>query len=281
MATARTQPKEFERSMRLVGLLFVTLLFSLSGGLDPARAEEEPKPEGAFVVKVDGERLTVRLEGIPLQMALKAIERESGVALALLAPLTEEVTIAFDNLSLEQGLRRLLGNRSYILFYAAAGPGQPAALRQVKVLPKGREGVRTEDKREQPRVIQSRQAGLGDPDPERRMEAVMALAADEEPGKSLDLLIEVLKQDGDSNVREAALHALESLDAIPLDPLFAVAVQDKSPSIRMRALALLGEQGAGDPRVKAALQRAATSDPDREVMELASSLLEGFDMQKK
>jgi hypothetical protein len=267
--------------MRLVGLLFVTLLFSLSGGLDPARAEEEPKPEGAFVVKVDGERLTVRLEAIPLQAALKAIERESGVALALLEPLTEEVTIAFDDLSLEQGLRRLLGNRSYILFYAAAGPGQPAALRQVKVLPKGREGVRAEGPSEQPRVMPSRQAGLGDPDPERRMEAVMALAVGEELGQSQDLLIEVLKQDKDNDVREAALNALESFDPIPLEPFFAAALQDKSPSIRMRALALLGEQGAGDPRVKAALQRAATSDPDREVMELASSLLEGFDMQKK
>jgi len=267
--------------MRLVGLLFVTLLFSSSGGLDPARAEEEPKPEGVFVVKVEGARLTMRLEGIPLQMALKAIERESGVALALLEPLTEEVTIAFDDLSLEQGLRRLLGNRSYILFYAAAGPGHPAALRQVKVLPKGREGVRAQGPSEQPRVMPSRQAGLGDPDPERRMEAVMALAVGEELGQSLDLLIEVLKQDKDNDVREAALNALESFDPIPLDPLLAVAVQDKSPSIRVRALTLLGERGAGDPRVKTALQRAATSDPDREVMELASSLLEGFDMQKK
>jgi HEAT repeat protein len=113
------------------------------------------------------------------------------------------------------------------------------------------------------------------------MEAVIALAADEEPGKSLDLLIEVLKQDKDNDVREAALHALESLDAIPLDPLLTVALQDKSPSIRERALTLLAERGAGDPRVKAALQKAATSDPDREVMELASSLLEGIDMQKK
>jgi len=265
--------------MRLVELLFVGLLISLAGGPDPARAADEPKPEGAFVVKVDGERLTVRLEGIPLQATLKAIERESGVALALLTPLTEEITIAFENLPLEQGLRRLLGNHSYILFYAAAGPGQPAALRQVKVLPRGREVVRARDHREQPRVMPSRPPGLSDP--EKRTEAVMALAADEEPGKSLDLLIEVLKQDGDSDVREAALHALESLDPIPLDPLFAVAVQDKSPSIRVRALTLLGEQGAGDPRVKAALQKAATSDPDPEVMELASSLLEGLDMQKK
>jgi HEAT repeat protein len=109
----------------------------------------------------------------------------------------------------------------------------------------------------------------------------MALAAGEEPGKSLDLLIEILRQDKDNDVREAALHALESLDPIPLDPLFAVAVQDKSPSIRVRALTLLGERGAGDPRVKAALQRAATSDPDREVAEMASSLLDGIDMQKE
>jgi hypothetical protein len=267
--------------MRLVGLLFVGLLISLAGGPGPARAADEPKPEGAFVVKVDGERLTVQLEGIPLQAAMKAIERESGVALALLTPLTEEITIAFDDLPLEQGLRRLLGNRSYILFYAAAGPGQPAALRQVKVLPKGREGVRAEGPSERLSVMPSRPAGLGDTDPERRMEAVIALAAGEEPGKSLDLLIEVLKQDKDNDVREAALHALESLDAIPLDPLLTVALQDKSPSIRERALTLLAERGAGDPRVKAALQKAATSDPDREVMELASSLLEGIDMQKK
>jgi HEAT repeat protein len=127
----------------------------------------------------------------------------------------------------------------------------------------------------------SRPPGLGDPDPEKRTEAVMALAAGEEPGKSLDLLIEILRQDKDNDVREAALHALESLDPIPLDPLLAVALQDKSPSIRVRALTLLGERGVGDPRVKAALQRAATSDPDREVAELASSLLDGIDMQKE
>ena len=267
--------------MRFAVLLLVGLLLSCPVGPDRAWAAGDPEAEGSFMVSVDRDRLTVRLKGIPLGMALKAIAQKSGVALTLEAPLEEEVTIAFDDLPVEEGLRRLLGSRSFVFVYAAAELGQPVVLKGVKVLAKGRGGVRANGAREEHLVTPWWQAALEGPDPARRREAVEALADSQEPGQHLAILLAVLKQDGDSDVREAALDALQSLDAIPLEPLFNVALQDREPSIRTKALELLAEKGKSDRQVKAVLLRASKADPDEEVRETASSLLEHFETEEK
>src|SRR5712691_1519120 len=102
MATADLEPKArgplgqavprgplgFERSaVALAVLVVVSLLFQPTVGPDRAFAAGDPTPRGSFVVQVNRGRLTVRLQGIPLQMALTAIARESGLALALGEPL--------------------------------------------------------------------------------------------------------------------------------------------------------------------------------------------------
>src|SRR5574337_2115445 len=89
------------RSMRLNTLFLVGLLLSLTADPDCALAVDELKDKDPFVVKVDRDRLTVRFEGIPLEVALKTIARESGMALVLEASLEDVVTIAFDDLPMD------------------------------------------------------------------------------------------------------------------------------------------------------------------------------------
>lgn len=265
--------------MRLDTLFLVGLLLSLAADPDCALAVDEPKDKDPFVVKVDRDRLTVRFQRVPLEAALKAIARKSGTALILEAPLEDVVTITFDNLPLDEGLRRLLGNRSYGLFYDEGRSGHGAVLKRVTVLAKEHgEGRMKADREEDFR--QWRQAALEDPDPERRKKAVELLAG-EELGQSLDIFVKVMKQDGDGDVREAALDAVEGLDTILFEPLFEVALQAREPSSRRRVLKLLSERGKDDPRIQDVLLRAATADADEEVRTTALGLLESFETEKK
>ncbi|MGB4780515.1 HEAT repeat domain-containing protein [Candidatus Methylomirabilis sp.] len=265
--------------MRLDTLFLVGLLLSLTADPDCALAVDEPKDKDPFVVKVDRDRLTVRFQRVPLEAALKAIARKSGTALILEAPLEDVVTITFDNLPLDEGLRRLLGNRSYGLFYDEGRSGHGAVLKRVMVLTKEHgEGRMRADREEE--FHQWRQVALEDSDPARRKEAVEILAG-EELGQSLDIFIKVMKQDGDGDVREAALDAVEGLDTILFEPLFEVALQAREPSSRRRVLKLLSERGKDDPRIQDVLLRAATADADEEVRTTALGLLESFETEKK
>ncbi len=267
------------RSMRPDALFLVGLLLSLTVDPDCALAVDEPKNKDPFVVKVDRDRLTVRFQGVPLEAALKAIARKSGMMLILEAPLEDVVTITFDNVPLDEGLRRLLGNRSYGLFYDEGRSGHGAVLKRLTVLAKEHGEGRMKADREED-VRQWRQAALEDPDPARRQEAVEFLAG-EELGQGLDIFVNVMKQDGDSNVREAALDAVEGLDTILFDPLFEVALQAREPSSRRRVLKLLNERGEGDPRIQDVLLRAATADPDEGVRATALELLESVETEKQ
>lgn len=264
--------------MKLALLPLVGLLFYVSLSPVCTMAAGNPTAGDTFVVQMDRERLTVRLKGVPLQMVMKAIAQKSGVVLVLDAPLEEKVTLAFEDLPLDEGLRRFPGLRNYVLVYAAAEPDQPAVLKQLKILATQHGGSRAKEDREEPPVTQWQRETLEDTDPGRRREAVEALASSEEPGRRQDLLLKVLKQDGNSEVRMAALDALASLDAISFEILFEVALQDSGPSVRMRALELLRERGEDDRRVKELLVMALESDPDKEVRETALSLLENFEI---
>ena len=275
-------PLGFARGAVTVAVLVVGgLLFQPAARPDRASAAGDPTPRSSFVVQVNRSRLTVRLQRIPLQMALTVIARKSGLALALEEPLAERVTVAFDDLPLDEGLRRLLGPRSYILSYAEAGPSEPVGVTKLVVLAKGRERLRAGEAPAVRFVVPTPQAMPAELDAARRREAVEALAASEEPGRHLNILLAVLKQDEDSDVREAALDALESLETFPLEPLAEVAMRDPQPSVRMRALELLGERGKNDRGVEAVLQRASTADPDDEVREAASSFLDSFDNEDR
>lgn len=265
-------------SIRLAISLLVSVLVSSCIAPDGTLAAVEGKANGLFVVRVDRDRLTVQLKGIPLQRALMAIAQRGRVTLTLEVPLEEEATIAFDNLPLDDGVKRLLGPRSYVLGYADSGPGQPPALRVVKVLTRGHGGSEASGAHWEHGLTRWRQEAPGDLDSLRLMGTVDALASSEQSQQSLAILLATLKQGGNQDNRAAALTALASVDTLPLESLFLVALQDQEPSIRLQVLELLRERGEGDDRVKAVLLQASQADPDDTIRETAALLLEGLEI---
>src|SRR2546426_189023 len=97
-----------------------------------------------------------------------------------------------------------------LLFLPTVGPDRASAagVTQLVVLAKGRERLRAGEAPAVRFVVPNPQAMPAELDAARRREAVEALAASEEPGRHLNILLAVLKQDEDSDVREAALDAL-------------------------------------------------------------------------
>ncbi len=81
----------------------------------------------AMLVRYDDDRLTVRLDGVPLDRVMAALVGETGIALRGDPPEGPPVTAQFDDLPLPTALDRLLGGRSFALHYG--GDGTPRTLR--------------------------------------------------------------------------------------------------------------------------------------------------------
>ncbi len=70
------------------------------------------------------------------------------------------------------------------------------------------------------------------------------------------------------------IEVLADLEPLPFDLLSRLALQDREPSIRMRALEILGDRASGDRRLRPLLLTAAREDPDDDVRAAAVSLLD-------
>jgi len=120
--------------IRLVVL--VAVLLGAIPWLNGAVGAREPEAaNSSFVVQFADERLTVRVQAIPLRRVLEAIGRHSGVEMACAGLLEETITASFNALPLDEGVKRLLRGRSYALLYAAtrAAHPPPVVLRKVSV----------------------------------------------------------------------------------------------------------------------------------------------------
>ena len=110
---------------------------------------------------------------------------------------------------------------------------------------------------------------LADPDTEVRLGVTLDfMVSVSDAAQHVPRLVEMLKSDPDSRVREAALNRLAVLDADPerLSRSELMAIRDGSAAIRKRALVLLGSTEPG-PFVDAF--RSALRDPDADVRDEA------------
>jgi hypothetical protein len=97
----------------IVGLLTILLLLA-----DQTFAADQPAPtmqgdrEGnqAIFIQVDRDRLTVRLWEAPIRAVLEEIGRRTGIEIVFLDSITQNISLEFEDLSLEEGMRRLLKN---------------------------------------------------------------------------------------------------------------------------------------------------------------------------
>lgn len=103
-------------------------------------AQRDRGDNQAMLIRFDRDRLAVKLREAPIKTVLEEIGRRAGIKIALPGSLTENISIEFDYLPLEQGLRRLLKGRNSAFTYLAGDAQQPAKLAMVLVLPKAGEG---------------------------------------------------------------------------------------------------------------------------------------------
>lgn len=78
-----------------------------------------PALASTLQVEAGGAMLSIQANGVPLGEVLRAVSEKSGIVIISDEPLTEEVTCGFTGLTLEQGVMKLLENRSYALMFNA------------------------------------------------------------------------------------------------------------------------------------------------------------------
>jgi hypothetical protein len=108
-----------------------------------------------------------------------------------------------------------------------------------------------------------------DPDPERRREAVYALA-DADPASSAAVIGEAL-YDSDARVREAAIEAMTGIDDGTSVDWLSLGLGDPEPRVRRAAVEALGQVGGETARF---LLEQALGDADPGVREAARQMLE-------
>lgn len=235
--------------------------------------DPEPIIDGNVTVK-DG-RLSVHVKQSPLRWVLDEIVRQSGI---LILPGMEvgdpRITIHFDDLELEQGLRRLLYEWDVFVFYRNTN-----ALRSVWFYPPGKGEHILPAPIEAWGSTQEVAGMLTDRDPAQRINALQVLAQ-RNPKEAGKAVVNALA-DRDEEVRRTALvAALTYSIEVPTDTLVGLAYSDVSATIRHDALAALSGLVANyqpDTRVDIApIAQRAINDPDVNVQDLAEKILDGL-----
>jgi hypothetical protein len=67
--------------------------------------------------------LSISLKDADLEAVLKDIARQSGITITSNAPIKDKVTLQFENMALEQGLKRILKNHNYFFTYLKNNDG--------------------------------------------------------------------------------------------------------------------------------------------------------------
>jgi len=220
----------------------------------------------ADVVLRDG-RLTLDVQGRSLEWVLGRVSRAAGVPVVFNGDAGEAaVSLRFEGLPLEEGLRRLLRDHDAFFFYGAQA-NAPAALRVVWVYPKG-EGRSLEpvppDRWASTRDLEKMLEG---PDPGDRSRAIESLV--ERQGEKARAAVLRAMKDENPRVRTQALYSAFSAGVEVPASVLAEALDDPSTDVRFLAL-----EAAADRPEAAALARRALGDESSHVRERAQQILD-------
>ncbi len=211
-------------------------------------------------VTLKDSRLSVNVQNRSLELLADEISGKAGVPIVL----TEEVgsqlvSVNFQNLPLDEGLRQILKKYDAFFFYGV-DEQEPSLLKVVWVYPKGRGRGIAPVPAEKWASTKELEAMLADKDPEVRGRAIETLA--ERKGEGA--LEAVLQSLGDDNqqVRARALYgAMKAGMEVSEGVLINLAVNDGSPDVRVLALQALSKS----PDVRTIAERALndSSEPVR------------------
>lgn len=255
-------------------------------------------------VAISNGRLSVTAQEVPLVTLLGQISRLSGIRIRLdeaakSQSAQELTTIAFAAVPLEDALGRVLRGRDVIVAYSRGGGIEEVRVygtrAQHRLSPSSNAPVvrgvlesdpinrvvdtrlRAADAREaddRARVTQLRSDVMSHPEPRRRLSALERLTASADQQVIIDALAQVMEKESDRAVLDRALDIVADHDSIPLEPLLKLAMSKQPPSVRIKALKRLSEQGGKDPRVLETL-RTLLHDPTVGIRNTAQRLLDG------
>lgn len=230
----------------------------------------------AAVHFVDG-YLTVTAQDARLGVLLDEIARSSGLTVVRHRALEQRVTVRFHRLSLEEGLRRILRHRSFVLEYARSArekdtktfSSQPKVL---WILPQANDRVAgalvaTEEAgpAKGPATLQ---IGLAGEDAEAREQAALGLG---ESGRTEAVIpLSHALADRSKEVRRAAVLSLAEIGGAQAAQALHIALADQDPRVREAAVDALGEIG-GDFAV--GLLELASRDTVKFVRQAAVEML--------
>lgn len=234
-----------------------------------------PSPiETTPIILADG-HLSVRVRSRSLAWVLGEVSRQSGIPITTAPEINEErISVEFQNLTLKEGLQRLVSPWDTFYFYGG-GPGE-AALRAVWVYPRGNgEGI-VPAPPESWASTREIEINLNATRPEDRAAALESLV-ERKGQQAADAVLSALADSEETN-RLRALDTIVNFGlTLPLDPLVGVAQSDASPAVRMRALdaIMYPRLATGVPAAEVTpILENTLSDPEATVRSHAQTLLD-------
>ncbi|MCI0516556.1 MAG: HEAT repeat domain-containing protein [Woeseiaceae bacterium] len=157
-------------------------------------------------VSVDGDLVAVTAVEMPLQEVLEAIASECGLEIRSEGALGRRVTLHGDPMPVQELLRRLLRDESYLLLSSDVDD-----MRSIWILASGGgESNAPEDRSDRELAVDRAIVAMSDPDAEVREEAVLSLG--DIGGADVAPLLTQALADNDAAVREAAAALLEDME---------------------------------------------------------------------
>ncbi|UCG93957.1 MAG: hypothetical protein JSW13_05850 [Candidatus Aerophobus sp.] len=123
--------------------LFVLILFSLPIGISPAGEKDTPRSKDFSGIDFGDGLLRVSVENQKFQKVMDEVAKKTGIRIVFNGITDEDLTIHFDYLPLEKGLKKLLRGRNYVFVYFSDEPSQAAKMKKVLVFPKSEERIAT------------------------------------------------------------------------------------------------------------------------------------------
>ncbi|MBH0178005.1 MAG: hypothetical protein HP491_09105 [Nitrospira sp.] len=247
-------------------------------------------PTAQVRVNAASQLVTLDVKNVPVAAVLTTIGQQARITISPSDPLTSErLSLSFQNVPLEEALKRVLAGQSYVFTYkqekgremiagvrlfakkepASSANSAPSCMQVVaKLLGSqglpiplpatrswGRGGATVNDGKGAPLgddvPLDDLKRSLSETkDPTRRSAILDAMANRGEEGPVAPALSTALS-DSDEEVRINALNLLKSAsEPLPLGPLAQMAATDNNPDLRMDAMTLMAEQLYAEERPK-------------------------------
>jgi len=91
---------------------------------------------GSAIIQIKNGLLTVSLRDTPLKEVLEEISRQAKIKIILDKEIDRSLTLEFRDLSLEEGLRKILDGTDYYMLFTPTQGAVPYTIKEIRVIPR-------------------------------------------------------------------------------------------------------------------------------------------------